>query len=139
MIQNSQPTKLLYLEYSPACCYWSFIKIFLLVSISKNFTIDEFVLNEAENFKTIYKAYCNNLLDKSNVLFLKYEEMISDFPAWLNKLSGFLEIKNKEEDPDGKWMLTWNDYLQRIKYFFRWLHNEKLRQLRRTEKELIYF
>ena len=49
------------------------------------------------------------------------------------------KIKNKEEDPDGKWMLTWNDYLQRIKYFFRWLHNEKLRQLRRTEKELIYF
>ena len=34
------------------------------------------------------------------------------------------KIKNKEEDPDGKWMLTWNDYLQRIKYFFRWLHNK---------------
>ena len=49
------------------------------------------------------------------------------------------KIKNKEEDPDGKWMRTWNDYLQRIKYFFRWLHNEKLRQLKRTEKELIYF
>ena len=29
------------------------------------------------------------------------------------------KIKNKEEDPDGKWMRTWNDYLQRIKYFFR--------------------
>ncbi len=24
-------------------------------------------------------------------------------------------------------MRTWNDYLQRLKYFFRWLHNEKLR------------
>ena len=34
------------------------------------------------------------------------------------------KIKNKEEDPDGKWMRTWNDYLQRIKYFFRWLHNK---------------
>ena len=39
------------------------------------------------------------------------------------------KIKSKEEDPDGKWMRTWNDYLQRIKYFFRWLHNEKLRSL----------
>jgi Txe/YoeB family toxin of Txe-Axe toxin-antitoxin module len=39
-----------------------------------------------------------------------------------------IKIKTKEEDPDGKWMRTWNDYLQRIKYFFRWLHNEKLRQ-----------
>lgn len=36
------------------------------------------------------------------------------------------KIKSKEDDPDGRWMRTWNDYLQRIKYFFRWLHNEKL-------------
>lgn len=25
------------------------------------------------------------------------------------------KIKSKEEDPDGKWMRTWNDYLQRSK------------------------
>lgn len=43
------------------------------------------------------------------------------------------KIKSKEEDPDGKWMRTWNDYLQRIKYFFRWLYNEKLRQDRSEE------
>jgi len=43
------------------------------------------------------------------------------------------KIKTKEEDPDGKWMRTWNDYLQRIKYFFRWLYNEKLRQDRNEE------
>ncbi len=43
------------------------------------------------------------------------------------------KIKNKEEDPDGKWMRTWNDYLQRIKYFFRWLYNEKLMQERNEE------
>lgn len=43
------------------------------------------------------------------------------------------KIKSKEEDPDGKWMRTWNDYLQRIKYFFRWLYNEKLRQERNEE------
>jgi hypothetical protein len=43
------------------------------------------------------------------------------------------KIKNKEDDPDGKWMRTWNDYLQRIKYFFRWLYNEKRRQERNEE------
>jgi integrase len=43
------------------------------------------------------------------------------------------KIKSKEEDPDGKWMRTWNDYLQRIKYFFRWLYNEKSRQERNEE------
>ena len=37
------------------------------------------------------------------------------------------KIKNKEEDPDGKWMRTWNDYLQRIKYFFRRVYNKKFR------------
>jgi hypothetical protein len=37
------------------------------------------------------------------------------------------KIKSKEEDPDTKWIRTWNDYLQRIKYFFRWLYNEKQR------------
>ena len=37
------------------------------------------------------------------------------------------KIKSKELDPDKKWMRTWNDYLQRIKYFYRWLSNEKQR------------
>ena len=44
-----------------------------------------------------------------------------------------LKIKSKQEDPDGKWMRTWNHYLQGIKYFFRWLYNEKLRQGRNEE------
>jgi integrase/recombinase XerD len=37
------------------------------------------------------------------------------------------KIKSKEDNPDGKWMRTWNDYLQRIKYFIRWIYNEKQR------------
>ena len=31
--------------------------------------------------------------------------------------------KDKDQDPDQKWITTWNDYLWRLKYFFRWLHN----------------
>ena len=38
-----------------------------------------------------------------------------------------IEIKDSENDPDKRWIRTWNDYLQRIKYFFRWLHNQKER------------
>ncbi len=34
-------------------------------------------------------------------------------------------IKDKESDPDKRWIRTWNDYLQRIKYFIRWLYNQK--------------
>ena len=33
--------------------------------------------------------------------------------------------KGKEDDPDERWITTWNDYLWRIKYFYRWLHNCK--------------
>jgi hypothetical protein len=33
-------------------------------------------------------------------------------------------IKGTEIDPEKRWIRTWNDYLQRIKYFFRWLYNK---------------
>ena len=35
------------------------------------------------------------------------------------------KIKSKDEDPEEKWITTWNDYLWRIKYFFRWVYNIK--------------
>jgi integrase/recombinase XerD len=40
----------------------------------------------------------------------------------------FLDTKIKPEqiDPDKKWITTWNDYLWRLKLFFRWLHNKKI-------------
>jgi hypothetical protein len=40
-------------------------------------------------------------------------------------ITNFLDtkIKSFEEDPDKKCIVTWNDYLGRIKYFMRWLHN----------------
>ena len=30
--------------------------------------------------------------------------------------------KNKDEDPEQKWITTWNDYLWRIKIFYRWYY-----------------
>ena len=33
------------------------------------------------------------------------------------------KIKTIEEDPDARWITTWNHYISRIKYFFRWLYN----------------
>jgi integrase/recombinase XerD len=43
------------------------------------------------------------------------------------KIIQFLDLKRKKdlEDPDKKWITTWNDYLWRIKYFYRWLSNTK--------------
>jgi integrase/recombinase XerD len=48
-----------------------------------------------------------------------------------NQIISFLDtkIKNSEEDQDKRWITTWNDYLVRIKYFFRWLYNCKDKEL----------
>jgi integrase/recombinase XerD len=46
---------------------------------------------------------------------IKRSEMITNFLD--------TKIKSFEEDPDKKCIITWNDYLGRIKYFMRWLHN----------------
>jgi integrase/recombinase XerD len=42
-----------------------------------------------------------------------------------DQITAFLdtEIKSLGEDPDKKWITTWNYYLIHIKLFFRWLHN----------------
>ena len=42
-----------------------------------------------------------------------------------SQILSFLDtkIKSQDEDPDKKWITTWNDYLHRIKHFLRWLHN----------------
>ena len=36
--------------------------------------------------------------------------------------------KSKEEDPDERWITTWNDYLWRLKMFYRWLYNFKIKE-----------
>ena len=33
------------------------------------------------------------------------------------------KIKSEAEDPDRRWITTWNDYLIHIKLFLRWMHN----------------
>lgn len=49
--------------------------------------VDEYVLKEAKEYQFIYAQYCEMLLGKKNVLFLKYEDMVADFPNWLQKLA----------------------------------------------------
>jgi integrase/recombinase XerD len=43
------------------------------------------------------------------------------------QITRFLDtkIKSLDEDPDRKWITTWNHYLHRIKHLFRWLYNQR--------------
>jgi hypothetical protein len=33
------------------------------------------------------------------------------------------KVKNYDEDPDKRWITTWNNYLNRLRLFYRWLYN----------------
>jgi len=39
------------------------------------------------------------------------------------------KIKSDQVDNDKKWITTWNEYLWRLKLFFRWLHNKKITEI----------
>ena len=54
------------------------------------------------------------------------------------KVIAFLDTKIKPDqiDPDKMWITTWNDYLWRLKLFFRWLHNMKMKEINREEREI---
>lgn len=63
----------------------------------KNKPIDNWVLEKAPLFKDRYEEYLRKLHGRSNVLFLKYEDMISDFKSWLGKLVDFSGLNLGEE------------------------------------------
>ena len=35
------------------------------------------------------------------------------------------KVKNYDEDPDKRWITTWNNYLNRLRLLYRWLYNQK--------------
>jgi|RhiMetdeSRZDD1v2_1073273.scaffolds.fasta_scaffold32006_1 hypothetical protein len=45
------------------------------------------------------------------------------------QITTFLDtkVKSREEDPDKKWVTTWNHYLNRVRLFFRWLYNARVK------------
>ena len=47
-----------------------------------------------------------------------------------DQVTKFLDrkIKSNSDDPEQRWITTWNDYLVRIKHFFRWLYSCSLHQ-----------
>ena len=76
-------------------------------------------IDSSENYQNgIIKAvlnFCTFVGPDKSLLEIKDKELILRF----------LDSKRKSIDFDSeqKWITTWNDYLWRIKYFFRWSYN----------------
>ena len=60
-------------------------------------TIDEYVMTNAEKTREYYKDYCEKALPLPNTLFLKYEDMISDFEPWFRKLATHINMDENKE------------------------------------------
>lgn len=84
----------------------------------------------------ISDSYQNGNL-KIIIYFARFLGSATDFLSVMKKeqILSFLDtrIKNTEIDPEKRWIRTWNDYLQRIKYFFRWLHNKREQEIKGIE------
>jgi hypothetical protein len=81
--------------------------------------------------KSISEKYQNGNL-KILIYFARFLGPKTEFYE-INKKEQILaflntRIKDSVADPDKRWIRTWNDYLQRIKYFFRWLSNYKQKE-----------
>lgn len=76
------------------------------------------------------ESHCNNTL-KTAIAFARFlgsDQSFYDIRT-KDKITDFLDTKMKDNiiDPEKRWITTWNDYLEDLKYLFRWLHNYKVK------------
>jgi len=95
------------------------------------------LLSNKENVKLVLKFHQfmkeNSASERHQNNNLKAILAFSNYPGTanlkdINKKEDVLKflqskIKDKEQDPEQKWITTYNDYLHRIKHFYRWLYN----------------
>jgi hypothetical protein len=60
-------------------------------------TIDDFVIQHSPWVRETYNLYAKYFLKRKNVLFLKYEDMVTDFPTWLNEIFKHLQMTPSEQ------------------------------------------
>lgn len=55
-------------------------------------SIDEYIGHLIAEWSESYRTYCSKLIDRPDVLFLKYENMVADFPSWFEQVTEFWQI-----------------------------------------------
>jgi hypothetical protein len=111
-------------------------KIFSLSNKANSLLLSEFY--EYMKSNSVSESHQNNNL-KVLIAFARYLGSSSFLDISTNEsITNFLNIKLKNiaDDPDRRCLTTWNDYLRRLKYFFRWLHNCKKNSGNNTNKNL---
>src|SRR5215469_4453094 len=107
-------------------------KITLLPNSTNAILVSEFLQYMKNNGAS--ESHQNNCL-KTNMAFAIFLGPNTTFYDIRTRqgITRFLDtkIKSADIDPDKKWITTWNDYLNDIKCFLRWLFNEKVKK--RTE------
>jgi hypothetical protein len=72
--------------------------------------------NQNNNLKVVISL--GNFIGKDNSFFdIKKKEQIVEF---INT-----NVKSYGEDPDKRLITAWNNYLNRLRLFYRWLYNQK--------------
>jgi hypothetical protein len=62
----------------------------------RQMSVDEFVLREMDRYCGRYRTYMKELDDRQNVLVTRYEDMIGDFPQWLDSVLAFCSLSCHE-------------------------------------------
>jgi hypothetical protein len=60
-------------------------------------SIDDYVIEQSPWVRETYNLYAKYFWGKKNVLFLKYEDMVTDFPTWLNEIFKHLQMTPSEQ------------------------------------------
>jgi hypothetical protein len=63
---------------------------------TREMSVDEYVLSEKDQYCEKYRVYMKELENNPNVLVTKYEDMISDFPSWLDPILSFCSLSCSE-------------------------------------------
>jgi hypothetical protein len=85
-----------------------------------------------EDFHSYMKSNATSERHQNNTLkaIIAYAEFLGSETTFYQiskkeQVTKFLDtkIRSNSEDPDQRWITTWNDYLVRIKHLFRWLYS----------------
>jgi len=61
--------------------------------LARKVTIDEYAIRVRERLQQTYQRYLNHLVDNPNVHITTYEEMIAEFPTWLDNLLDHCQLR----------------------------------------------